>query len=55
MKKPEFQQIEPDLWMWKEWAIAFAYGSFWLLTSAAREFGPYQYFDEAYMQAAELA
>lgn len=54
MGRPEFQQVEVDLWLWKEWAIAYAYERFWLLTAAGREFGPYQFFDEAFVQAAQL-
>ena len=55
MRQPEFQRIEPDLWQWRDWFIAYAAGSFWLLTAAAREFGPYPDFEKAYCQSAYLA
>ena len=55
MKQPEFECIGPDLWQWKDWFIAYAFGRFWLLTAAAREFGPFQNFDQAYCQTAYLA
>ncbi|MBE7157963.1 MAG: hypothetical protein INR62_05940 [Rhodospirillales bacterium] len=55
MRKPTFEQIDADLWQWGDWFIARACGSFWLLTAAAREFGPFQHFDQAYCQTVYLA
>ena len=55
MRTPTFDQIDSDLWQWNEWFIAYACGSFWLLTAAAREFGPFQHFDQAYCQTVYLA
>ena len=54
MRTPEYTSVEPDLWQWKDWYIAYAFGSFWLLTAAAREFGPFENFDKAYCQTAYL-
>ncbi|HTV07810.1 MAG TPA: hypothetical protein VMD97_02040 [Candidatus Aquilonibacter sp.] len=51
---PEFSCVDTDLWAWKDWWIAFAYGSFWLLTPLPREFGPFAYFDDAYRKVMEL-
>lgn len=55
MKTPEFAYIDKDLWQWNDWFIAYANGGFWLLTSAAREFGPFGHFDDAYCQTRALA
>ena len=55
MRTPEFELIQPDLWQWKDWFIACAFGRFWLLTAAAREFGPFEHFEEAYSQSTHLA
>lgn len=55
MRKPLFEQIDANLWQWGDWFIAHACGSFWLLTAAAREFGPFQHFDQAYCQTVYLS
>ncbi len=55
MRKPVFEEIDSNLWQWGDWFIAKTSGSFWLLTAAAREFGPFQQFDQAYCQTVYLA
>ena len=55
MRSPEFTSIDNDLWQWNEWYIAYANGAFWLLTAAAREFGPFYSFEEAYDETRCLA
>ncbi len=55
MRRPLFEQIDANLWQWGDWFIACACGQFWLLTAAAREFGPFQHFDQAYCQTVYLA
>lgn len=51
---PEFATIDPDLWQWREWFIALANDTFWLLTPTPREFGPFESFDAALEKVQEL-
>jgi hypothetical protein len=55
MRTPRFASVDTDLWRWNDWFIAYANGGFWLLTAAAREFGPFDDFDQAYSQTQHLA
>ncbi len=45
--KAQFASVDQDLWQWRDWFIALAYGEFWLLTPTPREFGPFSNLDEA--------
>lgn len=55
MPTPLFEQVDADLWQWGDWFIARACGQFWLLTAAAREFGPFPQFEQACCQTMYLA
>lgn len=52
--KTQFEKVESDLWQWRNWFIARAYGSFWLLTPTPREFGPFGDFDDAIKTVEQL-
>jgi hypothetical protein len=45
--KAQFKNVDSDLWQWRDWFIAFAYGGFWLITPTPREFGPFEDLDAA--------
>ncbi|HEY4357401.1 MAG TPA: hypothetical protein VGN16_16745 [Acidobacteriaceae bacterium] len=45
--KAQFKNVDNELWQWRDWFIAFAYGGFWLITPAPRELGPFEDLDAA--------